>query len=149
MIGQLTPQEVDELLMSRSVGRIGCHGQGKTLVVPVTYAYDGKRIIGHSAVGEKVILMRANPNVCFEVDQIDDLRHWRSVIVQGQYHELSGDDASVAMSFLVEKVMPMFPSETAALHHGSVSILPRPSADGHPTVVFCIDVVEKTGRFER
>ncbi len=149
MIGSLNENEIDDLLISQVIGRIGCHADARTLVVPVMFAYDGTRIIGHSAVGEKVHMMRANPQVCFEVDEIVNLRNWRSVVIQGRYSELEGHDAPIAMSFLIDKVMKMMPSETALLGSGGHPIRPQhPTGEGN-SIIFCIQIDEKSGRFER
>ena len=148
MLGFLTDNEIDSLLMSQAIGRVGCHSGGKTIVVPITYAFDGKRIIGNTTAGEKIAFMRANPSVCLEVDQVKDLRNWRSVIVQGRYRELKGEDASLAMSYLVRAVKPHLPSETMMPGHGGASIRPRSHLGESDTIVFCLDILEKTGRFE-
>lgn len=149
MLGKLNESEINELLLGNVIGRIGCHANGKTLVVPITYAFDGQRILGHSAVGEKIQMMRENPRVCFEVDEVKDLRNWKSAVLQGTFTELHGDEASVAMSFLVEKVMPRMPGETVMLAHGGISIRPRPEGSESDTVVFCLQIREKSGRFEK
>ena len=41
MLGELNRSQIDEILESQAVGRIGCHAGGKTYVVPVTYVYEG------------------------------------------------------------------------------------------------------------
>lgn len=54
-------------------------------MVPITYAYDGESLLGHSADGLKLRMMRRNPVVCVEIDHMDDLANWRSVIAQGRF----------------------------------------------------------------
>jgi hypothetical protein len=41
MIGELQPQQIEEVLNSQVVGRIGCHAEEETNIVPISYAYDG------------------------------------------------------------------------------------------------------------
>ena len=69
MIEELPADEIEELLRAQFVGRIGCHADGLTYVVPVIYAYEGDCLYAHTLVGQKVAMMRANPDVCFEVDE--------------------------------------------------------------------------------
>jgi nitroimidazol reductase NimA-like FMN-containing flavoprotein (pyridoxamine 5'-phosphate oxidase superfamily) len=69
------------------VGRLGCSTDGKMYIVPVTFVYDGTYIYAHSKEGLKIKMMRNNPSVCFEVDIIDNLTNWRSVILWGEYEE--------------------------------------------------------------
>jgi len=41
MLGKLTMAEIEEVIKHQIVGRIGCHANGMTYRVPVSYAYDG------------------------------------------------------------------------------------------------------------
>jgi nitroimidazol reductase NimA-like FMN-containing flavoprotein (pyridoxamine 5'-phosphate oxidase superfamily) len=144
MTGFLCNQHIEQFLHSQAVGRIGCSCEGLPYVVPVTYAYDGKRVIAHSAEGMKIQMMRSSPKVCFEVDQIDDLANWRSVIAWGCFRELQGNDAALAMGLLLERFRPMTVSETAHPHHHALQ------HDGpFRGVVFEIVLREKTGRYEK
>ena len=70
MLGEITPEEIDEMLRSEAIGRIGCYAFGRPYVVPITFAYDGVAVYGHSREGLKLRMMRSHPSVCFEVDEI-------------------------------------------------------------------------------
>ena len=48
-------------------------------------------------------MMRANPEVCFEVDEYEEDGSWRSVIVDGVYEELEGGAAEAALALLVQR----------------------------------------------
>lgn len=148
MLGKLTDSEIDSLLMSEDVGRIGCHIDGKTLVVPITYAYDGARILCHSKVGEKIEAMRRNPSVCFEVDHIRGLRNWQSILIQGRYRELTGNDASIAIAFLTDQLKAKGPSETLHFEPERKTLMPLPAGAENGFVVYCIEIESKSGRFE-
>lgn len=148
MIGELSDTEMEAVLRSEIVARLGCHAGGRTYVVPITYAYDGSALIGHSAIGLKVEMMRKNPSVCVEVDQVDDPGHWRSVIAWGRYEELEGTDAVDAMVRLVARFESLALSETSRPSHGMVEAYQ--AGEGYPdAVVYRIRVEEMTGRFER
>jgi nitroimidazol reductase NimA-like FMN-containing flavoprotein (pyridoxamine 5'-phosphate oxidase superfamily) len=148
MLGELTSAEIEELLQSVVIGRIGCHAGGRTYVVPITFAYDGRRVIGHSGAGQKVAMMRENPEVCFEIEKIDDLANWKSVIAWGRYRALTGDEAAAAMGFLVEQLRPHIVSSTFHGHSMTSVTPPNRAHPEQPTTVFAIDLTEKTGRFE-
>jgi len=45
MLGVLSDEQIDQVLRSEVVGRIGCHDAGRPYVVPITYAYDGIAIL--------------------------------------------------------------------------------------------------------
>lgn len=141
MLGELSPAEVEKTLHEEVIGRIGCHAYGKTYVVPITYAYDGTHVYAHSAEGMKLHMMRFNPHVCFEVDAMDDLANWRSVVAWGTFEELHGDRARTAMEYLVEQISPRIDGPPGASAHPSSAI--------EPVVLYRILLEEKTGRFER
>jgi uncharacterized protein len=147
MLGKLDNDEIDDFLRSEVIGRIGCHSEGKTYVVPVTYVFDGESIIGHSAEGMKIQMMRENPNVCFEIDKLENMGNWQSVIVWGIYEELYGYDARLAMQKLITRIQPLITSETSQPTHGIEAH--QLETDGHKAVVYRIKIIEKTGRFER
>lgn len=143
MIGVLGPEQIDLVLRSQVVGRIGVHADGRSYVVPVSYVYDGDVIYSHSAEGLKLRMMRANPEVCFQVDDMKGMANWRSVIAWGRFEELAGDQARAAIDLLFARLSPLTSSETA----GPVG---RTSGrGGHGGVAYRILLTERTGRYER
>lgn len=140
MLGELTRNEVEDLLHEGLIGRVGCHAYGKTYVVPITYAYDGKYVYAHTGEGMKLHMMRSNPHVCFEVDLMDDLANWRSVVAWGTFEELHGDQARAAMDVLLEQVAPRIDGPPGASAH--------PTSSTTPAVLYRILLEEKTGRYE-
>jgi nitroimidazol reductase NimA-like FMN-containing flavoprotein (pyridoxamine 5'-phosphate oxidase superfamily) len=139
MIGELSTDEIEELLLHGHVGRLGCHAEGRTYIVPIAYAYDGESVIAHSSDGLKIRTMRANPAVCFEVDDIRGLDDWRSVIAWGAYEELWGRALESAAGLLQKRF--------AALR-SNASANPR-RHDVERAVVYRVRLTTKTGRFER
>jgi nitroimidazol reductase NimA-like FMN-containing flavoprotein (pyridoxamine 5'-phosphate oxidase superfamily) len=103
-VTELTPAEIAALLEEQLVGRIGCHAHGLTYVVPVIYAYDSGSVYVLSTEGQKVEMMRTNPEVCFEVDRYDGPGRWRSVVAQGRFEELDEEGLARARALLVERM---------------------------------------------
>jgi uncharacterized protein len=149
MLGQLNHEDMEELLRSSVVGRIGCHADGRTYVVPISYAYDEGAVIGHTASGLKLRMMRENPNVCFEVDRMDDLGNWRSVIAWGRFEELSGSDADHALAQLLARLLPIAVTSETSHPPKDLTHQHRAHSEGLPAVVYRIRLTEMTGRFER
>ncbi len=148
MLGKLEPAQVEQVLSSGVVGRIGCQADGRVYVVPITYAYVDGAIYGHSGEGLKLQMMRKNPRVCFEVDQMDNLANWRSVIAWGRFEQLEGAAAMDGMRRLMERFAPLMTSETSTPTHGMREVH-RADTAGHPAFVYRIVLEEKTGRFEK
>ena len=143
MFGELTPSEIDQLLIEQVIARLGCHDGGTTYVVPITYAFHDGAIIGHSSDGRKLRMMRANPNVCIEVDQMSDLGNWRSVIAWGRFEELAGEAALAARHALVHRLQPLIAIGSSPPSHG------MERRDVGDAVVYRINLTSRTGRFER
>ena len=150
MLGMLNGGEIEELLRSEVTGRIGCHAEGRTYVVPVTYAYDGGSVYGHSVEGMKVRMMRENPEVCFEVDRVEDPGNWRSVIAWGRFEEMRGEQALRAMDLLIARFSGLRVSETSHPSYPVRALGSEPSpAEGRSVVLYRITLTDKTGRFEK
>ncbi len=148
MLGQLNNKQVEHLIYSLIIGRLGCHADAKTYIVPITYAYDGTYIYGHTKEGLKIEMMRKNPKVCFEVEAIENMSNWRSVIAWGEFEELkTPDQRENGMRKLMDVVMPLMTGETT---------INNPITDSHENyieamkgVVYRIKLTEKTGRYEK
>ena len=141
MLGKLTQRQIEEVLRSCTVGRIGASADGRVYVVPITYVFDGDSVYGHSVLGQKIRMMRANPEVGFEVEDVDDLANWRTVIARGRYEELTGDMAVAAAKLIAARLGRLTASETA----GPSGRGPR----GRKHVAYRIRLLERTGRYER
>ncbi|MFL5762181.1 MAG: pyridoxamine 5'-phosphate oxidase family protein [Thermomicrobiales bacterium] len=135
MIGTLSTEEINQLLRRHHVGRIGCSANDRPYVVPINYVYEYDAIYSFSVPGRKINIMREQPLVSFEIDEIDGPSNWRSVIVEGVYEELT-DKSSLALA-------------TRLLANGFGALVPRGLDASPPMVLFRIRLTETSGRFER
>lgn len=149
MLGKLKETEIDSLLKEQVIGRIGCHADDCTYVIPVNYVYDGNFIYCHSSMGQKIEMMRKNPSVCFEVDEIQSTFRWKSVIVWGRFEEITDIDAKQqAMQRLIHRIMPFSDKPTDHPAHG---ITDNESNIGVSVelILYRIKIERMTGRFEK
>jgi hypothetical protein len=147
MFGHLSNAEIDGLLGSNTVGRIGCHAGDRTYIVPIGYAFEDGCVYAHAQEGLKVMMMRENPQVCFQVDDTATLTDWKSVIAWGKFEELKHEaDRKHALKVLMRRKIPFQSSAT-------MSIVPNwpffEETDHVPGIFFRIELLKKTGRFER
>jgi nitroimidazol reductase NimA-like FMN-containing flavoprotein (pyridoxamine 5'-phosphate oxidase superfamily) len=147
MIGELAPERIERILHEQVVGRIGCHARGRTYVVPTTYAYTDGAILCHTGQGLKIEMMRSNPEVCFEVEDLRHLPSWASVIVYGTYEELHGDAADRALDEIRARLTASPPTRSERPFEGAGKFEPGTYAV-RPDVVFQISIHEKTGRYD-
>jgi nitroimidazol reductase NimA-like FMN-containing flavoprotein (pyridoxamine 5'-phosphate oxidase superfamily) len=148
MFGKLNTEEIEEVLSHQIIGRIGCYADGIPYIVPISYAYDGEYIFCHTYEGLKVSMMRTNPEVCFEVDIMENMANWKSVISWGKFEELkNGTTRKVAIQKLYNRVIPAIASKTLQL----TPQWPFPPDDYKKIegIVFRIRLDKKTGRFEK
>ena len=150
MLGELTSGEIEQVLTSNILGRLGCTDGETVYIVPVNYVYDGRYIIAHSTEGQKIIMMREKPEVCFLVDEMLNMRNWRSVIAWGKFEEVTDEvEKQKDMEMLWRKMLKLKVSETALPPHAFAK-RPRERQAGYiKVVIWRIDLKKKTGRFER
>jgi nitroimidazol reductase NimA-like FMN-containing flavoprotein (pyridoxamine 5'-phosphate oxidase superfamily) len=91
------------LLERNHVGRLAfAHGARPSALVdiqPVHYVFADGWIFGRTSAGEKLSALEHNWSVAFEVDEIEALFEWRSVVVHGGFYILSpsGPPSDVAL----------------------------------------------------
>jgi nitroimidazol reductase NimA-like FMN-containing flavoprotein (pyridoxamine 5'-phosphate oxidase superfamily) len=131
VIHHLDADGIESLLASSIVGRIACNQSGdRPYLVPLAYAYDGESIYAVSGPGRKLDLMRADPRISFEVDRVDRSDCWQSVVVEGEFEEVSdADEIQMAV----------------ALIEGAAGV---PVIMGTHSVVFRFRLTSKSGRYE-
>ncbi len=147
MIGKLNEQQIEEVLKTQVLGRIACHANDVTYIVPIVYAYDENSIIARSNDGLKIDIMRKNPKVCFEVEDIKDLANWKTVILWGDFVEITeAEDRTNAIDKLLHRHLPMVTGEMARF---------TPNWPFKPDnlneiegIIYKIDITKRTGRFE-
>lgn len=148
MLRELNDNQIEALLKDQLIGRIGCHAAGVTYIVPVNYVYDGTDIYCHSAKGMKIEMMRENPLVCFEVDNVKDITNWQSVIAWGKFEEITEmDEKQKVLQKLTDRITPYIMDDSITREHGFVD----EEGDIGTTVeliIYKIIVDKKTGRFE-
>jgi len=150
MNGELNEQQINNILTSQLIGRLACCEDKYPYIVPITFAYDGNYIYGHSYEGKKMEVLRKNPNVCFEVDIANDISNWQSAVVFGQFEELEKEEMEEARALLTNKVMPLLTSSSIHLHEHDEGKGHELSDKGRvKPIMFRIKINEKCGRFER
>jgi nitroimidazol reductase NimA-like FMN-containing flavoprotein (pyridoxamine 5'-phosphate oxidase superfamily) len=148
MLGKLEQPEIEALLSRQVIGRLGCHAQGTTYIVPVNYVYKNGVIYAHSGPGKKIEMMRKNPKVCFEVDDIKNIFSWKSVIAWGTFEEITDiAEQEQTMQALIHRVMPLVEHATDHPSHG-ITANEYDIGDKIDLIVYKIRIDKVTGRFE-
>lgn len=150
--GALDREGIEQVLRTELVGRLGCWDGVRPYVVPIAFAYVDGGLVIRSGPGMKVEAMRAHPSVCFQVDHIVHLASWKSVEVFGTYRELHGEEASVALGKLLDRLLGWASHEgrpSSPLARIDATFGHRAVAAGRDSVVGRIEIVEMTGRYQQ
>lgn len=139
MVGKMNDNQIVNVLQSQVIGRLACYADKKQYVVPITYAYHNGYIYCHSKDGRKMEMMNKNPEVCFQVDQIENMNSWRCVILWGEYEKITGNkDQENARQIISDRITPISTGETVVPHF----LQDEPHS-------FRIKIKEQTGRYEK
>ncbi|MGR3317020.1 MAG: pyridoxamine 5'-phosphate oxidase family protein [Candidatus Anammoxibacter sp.] len=107
--------EIEEILSSAKVGRLGTSFNDKPYITPLNFVHTNGKILLHSSnSGHKLDNIKANSNVCFEVEDVGSpvIKEpicastviYRSVIIFGTIRILPDKSAKInALKELVEK----------------------------------------------
>jgi uncharacterized protein len=113
-VGDMTPEEMQAMLDSASFGHLGCAREGRPYVVPMNYAYDAPDVYFFTTEGMKTEYIEQNPNVCFQVEEVQDPTRWRSVVVIGRAERLTlQDEMEHAMQLITRRNPTLTPAINA------------------------------------
>jgi nitroimidazol reductase NimA-like FMN-containing flavoprotein (pyridoxamine 5'-phosphate oxidase superfamily) len=88
-IRDLTSREAELILARNHVGRLAFIRSNRLTITPVHYVYEGGWLYGRTSAGQKIADLSANAYnwwpVVFEVDEVEGLFSWRSVVVHGGF----------------------------------------------------------------
>ena len=111
-VEDMTPEEMEALLTRARFGHLGCAREGRPYVLPMNYAYETQRIYLFTTEGMKTDYIEANPEVCFQVEEVFDATNWQSVVIVGRAERLT--DAA-AMEHAMQQITQRNPSLTPAI----------------------------------
>ncbi len=136
MTTDLTSQQCQEILAENHYGHLGCVDGEEVYVVPITYLYQDGFLYGFTRKGHKIDLLKKNPRMCVQVENIVSGEEWKSVICWGFFEEVT-DPKSVqdiklllgeefGQILIAEEKMPVSPMiKNLHLQHTNGSVIYR------------------------
>lgn len=88
-IDEMSTEEMNSLLQQVGHGHLGCALDGHPYVVPMHYYFDPPNLYIFTTVGMKTKYMDVNPEVCLQVEDVQNLKHWRSVTITGRAEHIA------------------------------------------------------------
>jgi len=143
-ISTLSESECKVVLADHNLAHLACTNNWRPYVVPIHYVYADGAIYAFSLPGKKIEWMRYNPLVCLMVEEKQQGRAWKSVVVDGLYEELRDgigrkhDEREHAWSLLSKNANWWEP--------GALKPETSPASDQPPPVFFRIVIEGISGR---
>lgn len=138
MIKELKTKDCLNILKNNYLGHLGYICNGIPYVVPITYYYDQENncLVSYSSEGYKIKAMRKRRTVSLQVEEIDSIHEWKSVLVHASFEELFQIDAKYELhefakgvKSIIEKKENYMPSSigefSTKLHGGGVPVVYR------------------------
>lgn len=100
MFTDLENKEIQYILEHNYLGHLGYIYLNRPYVVPITYYFDKvqKAIIGYSGQGHKIIAMLINNAVSLQIEEVDSVTNWKSVLIHGTFEPLMGSSAKANLN---------------------------------------------------
>lgn len=137
-IRDLSYEDALAILARNQVGRLAFAHKDRIDIEPIHYAYADGWLYGRTTPGAKLEAVSHNRWVAFEVDEIEALFDWRSVVVKGSIYLLRADGSE---------------AEQAQYAHGVAmcrQVVPEAFTPDDPlperAILFRIHIDELTGR---
>jgi nitroimidazol reductase NimA-like FMN-containing flavoprotein (pyridoxamine 5'-phosphate oxidase superfamily) len=110
-ITEMSREAAAALLARAAYGHLGCARDGHPYVVPMNYAYEAGDIYFFTTEGTKTEFISANGEVCFQVEEVEDALHWRSVMATGRAERLTApEELERAMQLLAARNPALAPA---------------------------------------
>jgi len=87
----LSQRAMNDLLGRNHVGRLGFSFHDQVDIRPIHYVYQDGWLFGRTSPGDKLLTLRHNQWVAFEVDEITGPFDWQSVIVRGTFYRVENE----------------------------------------------------------
>ncbi|MBD2690700.1 pyridoxamine 5'-phosphate oxidase family protein [Anabaena catenula FACHB-362] len=138
-IDEMGAKEIHNLLQKVGHGHLACALEGHPYVVPMQYYFDEPDIYIFTTLGMKTKYMDANPEVCLQVEEVNDLQHWRSVTVTGRAEHITEQQE---IDRVMEFVKMQNPTLSPAINRTWIDAWGR----GEEMALYRIHPSEMTGR---
>lgn len=91
VVRALDRAECEAILARNVVGRLAYSFHDRVDIVPIHFVYDDGWLYGRTSPGAKLEPIGHNRWVAFEVDEVEAIFRWRSVVVRGGFYILHAD----------------------------------------------------------
>lgn len=83
-VEEMSNGQIKEVLERIVYGHLGMSRGIHPHVVPIHFAFDDPHIYIYTTEGKKTEILKANPEICLQVEEVKSDKDWSSVIVTGE-----------------------------------------------------------------
>ena len=105
-IEEMRASEAREVLEQLNYAHLAVAKDNIPYVVPVHYAFDGEDLFIYTTEGKKAEIIRINPEICLQAEEVVDNENWRSVIVSGTAEQIIDEESRQKALDLILKINP-------------------------------------------
>lgn len=105
-IEEMRESEARELLRRINYAHLAMAEDNIPYVVPVHYAFDGDELYIYTTEGKKAEIIRDNPEICLQAEDVENNEDWKSVIVYGTAQQITNEDSRQEALDLILKINP-------------------------------------------
>lgn len=134
----LERREIDDILARNHVARLAYLLDGRVDIEPIHYVFAEGTLYGRTAPGTKLSALGRDYWVAVEVDEVEDIFRWRSVVVHGGFHRIPPNQSGT-QQVLWERAVELL---RGLVPEALTSADPTP----HRTVLFRIPIQQAEGR---
>jgi nitroimidazol reductase NimA-like FMN-containing flavoprotein (pyridoxamine 5'-phosphate oxidase superfamily) len=141
----LAREEIVEIIRKATVCRLGLSSEDVPYVVPLNYGYrDGCLFLHCAKEGRKMDMIRANPQVCFEIDTDVEVIQAEQPCDWGmKFASVIGSGTASVLEDPEEKKRGL---DAIMEHYSSEPLQPYPESYLEHTAVIRVEVEEMTGK---
>ena len=138
-------REIEKIIQRATVCRLGLCDKDSAYIVPVCFGYEPGNLWIHSAhEGKKITLVKCNPHVCFEFDEVVGIEKSDNPCSSGvKYRSVIGLGTAEIVDDIQEKIHGLSCIMNRYADAGSFSF-PKPALDS--VCVIRIHISEMTGK---
>lgn len=147
MSEKIARDEYIKILNNNYMARLAYIANNTPYIVPITYYYSEKEniIISYSNEGHKINAMRLNQSVSVQIDEIESLDRWKTLLLIGEFEELNGSEAKMYLHTFAQNVKKIL-AQNEAKNPEVINSFSNKVNSGTIPIIYRIKIQEVFGR---
>lgn len=147
MFDKISNEESLQILKCNYIAHLAYISNNTPFILPITYYYDSKEntIISYSSEGHKINAMRINRAASVQVEEIESINNWKSVLLIGEFEEIKGSEAKMYLHNFAFNVKNVIAKKEAINLNAIRTFSSKLDSDTAP-IIYRIRIQEIIGR---